>query len=268
MLTEDQVAARLHAEVDEIHAPANLAATVRRRHTRRARAMMTMTAVPVVAAAVAVVGLVAAPTQPNLRNAAYVTAHTVAALDAASDRVAHVQAAVGWQTLDGQTLEQWRDPASSRWRVNETAPDGKPRRAMLVTGPDDGTRTVLTVDYADRAWWTYRLDQPDLPSEGSWIPMSDGPVDIRNTLRRLSMHVAGTERVDGRDTVHLAGQKPTGRGIAIDIWVDAATYLPVRMAVVSPDMSLTSRYTWLPRTPDNLAPFDLRPPAGFTQRAH
>jgi hypothetical protein len=74
--------------------------------------LMTMTAVPV-AAAVAVVALVAAPTQPNLRNAAYVADRAVAALDAASDRVAHIQGAIG-----GQTLEQRRDPAGSRWRVD------------------------------------------------------------------------------------------------------------------------------------------------------
>jgi hypothetical protein len=261
MLTEDQVAARLHADVEDIHAPANLAATVRRRHTRRARALMTITAVPVAAAAVAVVAIVAAPTQPNPRNAAYVADHTLAALDAAADRVAHIQGAIG-----GQTLEQWRDPTGSRWRVDEIGPDGKPRRAMLVTGPDDGTRTVLTVDYTDRAWWTYRLDQPEVPSDVSWIAMSDGPEDIQDTLRRLSLHLVGTERVDGQDTIHLGGPKPTGRGIAVDIWVDATTYLPVRIAFVSPDLSVTSRYTWLPRTPQNLAPFDLKPPAGFTQR--
>jgi hypothetical protein len=74
--------------------------------------------------------------------------------------------------------------------------------------------------------------------------------------------------MNGQNTVHLGGPKPTGRGIAIDIWVDAATYLPVRIAVVSPDISVTSRYTWLPRTPQNLAPFDLKPPTGFTQRQH
>jgi hypothetical protein len=264
MLTEDQVAARLHADVDDIHAPANLAAAVRRRHTRRARTLMTMTAVPIAAAAVAVVAVVAAPTQPtqpNLRNAAYVADHAVAALDAASDRVAHIRGAIG-----ERTLEQWRDPAGSRWRADETGPDGKPRRAMLVTGPDDGTRTVLVVDYAERAWWTYRLDQPEEPGEVWRHAASDGPVDIQNLLRRLSLHVVGTERVDGQDTVHLGGPKPTGEGIAIDIWVDAATYLPVRIAFVSPDLSVTSRYTWLPRTPENLAPFDLKSPAGFTQR--
>jgi hypothetical protein len=263
MLTEDQVAARLHAGVDDIHAPAGLAATVRRRHTRRARALMAVAVAPVAAATVAVVALTAAPTQPNLRNAAYVTGHTVAALDAASARVMHVQGAIG-----GQTLEQWRDPAGARWLVDEIGPDGKPRRAMLVTGPDDGARTVRTVDYTGRAWWTYRLEQPAEPSDVSWIATLDGPDDIQDALRLWSLHVVGTERVDGRDTVHLGGAEPTGRGIAIDIWVDAATYLPVRIAIVSPDLSVTSRYTWLPRTPQNLAPFDLKPPAGFTQRQH
>jgi hypothetical protein len=264
MLTEDQVAARLHADVDDIQAPMDLAAAVRRRHTRRARALMTMTAVPVAVAVVTVVALVAAPpqrTQPNLRNAAYVADHTVAALDTASERVVHIQGAIS-----GRTLEQWRDPTGSRWRVDETGPDGRARRAMVVTGPDNGTRTVLTVDYTDRAWWTYRLAQPGMPSDVWWIAMFDGPDDIKDALRLWSLHLVGTERVNGQDTVHLGGAKPTGRGIAIDIWVDAATYLPVRIAIVSPDMSVTSQYTWLPRTPQNLAPFDLKPPAGFTQR--
>jgi hypothetical protein len=154
-----------------------------------------------------------------------------------------------------------------RWRVDETGPDGGPRRAMLVTGPDDGTRTVLAVDYAGRAWWTYRLNEPEEPTDVSaWIAMFDGPEDVRDALRLWSLHVAGTERVDGQETVHLAGAKPTGRGIAIDIWVDVATYLPVRIAIVSPDISVTSRYAWLPRTPQNLTPFALTPPTGFTQR--
>jgi len=251
---------------EDIHAPANLAAAVRRRHGRRVRTLMTMTAIPVAAAAVAAVALVSAPTQPNLRNAAYVTDHAVAALDAASDRVAHIRGVIAGQVPDGQTLEQWRDPTGSRWRVDDIGPDGKPRRAMLVTGPDDGTRTVLTVDYTDRTWWTYRLDQPDVPHDVSWLVVSDGPDDIRYTIRQFSLHMVGTEQVDGQETFHLGGPKPTGRGIAIDIWVDTATYLPVRFAVVSPDMSLTTRYTWLPRTAGNLTPFDLKPPAGFTQR--
>jgi hypothetical protein len=271
MLTEDQVAVRLHAGVDDIHAPANLAAAVRRRHTRRTRALIGMTAVPVVAAAVAAVALVAAPTrpnQPNLRNAAYVAGHAVAALEGAADRMAHIRGTVTAQGIDGQTLEQWRDPAGSRWRVDAIGSDGRPRRAMLVAGPDDGTRTVLTVDYAERAWWTYHLEQPDTPSDVSWISMFDDPDDIRDALRLWSLHLVGNERVDGQDTVHLGGPKPTGRGIAIDIWVDAATYLPVRITVVSPDLSIVSRYTWLARTPQNLAPFELKAPAGFTQRQH
>lgn len=47
--------------------------------------------------------------------------------------------------------------------------------------------------------------------------------------------------MDGQDTVHLGGPKPTGSGIAIDIWVDAATYLPVHIAIVSPDLSCRRR---------------------------
>jgi len=274
MLTEDRVAVRLHAGVDDIHAPTNLAAAVRRRHKRRTRALTGLTALSMVAAAVAAVALVAAPTrptrpdQPNLRNAAYVAERAVAALEGAADRMAHIRGTIAAQGMDGQTLEQWRDPAGSRWRVDALGPDGQPRRTMLVAGPDGGTRTVLTVDYADRAWWTYRLEQPDTPSDVSWISMFDDADDIREALRLWSLHLIGNERVDEQDTVHLGGPKPTGRGIAVDIWVDAATYLPVRITVVSPDLSMVSRYTWLARTPENLTPFDLKAPTGFTQRQH
>ena len=52
---------------------------------------------------------------------------------------------------------------------------------------------------------------------------------------------------------------------SVDLWVDASTYLPV-LQETSTGGRVTNRttYSWLPRTPENLAKLSLVVPPGFT----
>jgi hypothetical protein len=74
----------------------------------------------------------------------------------------------------------------------------------------------------------------------------------------------GSEKLAGNDAVHLRWS--TIPGFTLDLWVDATTYLPVRHISAGAKGGSTVDYTWLPRTPENLAGLDLAPPAGFTHR--
>ncbi len=81
----------------------------------------------------------------------------------------------------------------------------------------------------------------------------------------------GPAEVDGQRAIHLV-QGSTKAG-EIDMWVDPATYLPIRTIETAPGESATSDrairddYKWLPDTAANLSL--LTPagavPAGFTQ---
>jgi len=82
---------------------------------------------------------------------------------------------------------------------------------------------------------------------------------------------AGPAEADGQRAIHLVqGSTKTGE---IDMWVDPATYLPIRTIETAPGESATSDrairddYKWLPDTAANLSL--LTPagavPAGFTQ---
>ena len=71
--------------------------------------------------------------------------------------------------------------------------------------------------------------------------------------------------IDGRQTLVLSNDEP---GMNRQIWVDPATYLPVRMTAHWSGGSYQIDYTWVRRTPQSLAAtFQPTVPAGFTKVA-
>jgi hypothetical protein len=97
---------------------------------------------------------------------------------------------------------------------------------------------------------------------------------IQQAIASGTLELLGHETVNGLDTLHLRLFGPD-RSYRVDIWVDSATYLPVRDIAgkssgnAGPDefpaeIAVTT-YSWLPRTDENLARLVLTPPAGFVQ---
>jgi hypothetical protein len=75
--------------------------------------------------------------------------------------------------------------------------------------------------------------------------------------------VAGRQRVGGVPTIKLvSAEGGKARGFET-IWVDASTYLPVRILINVPAFQLQTDVQWLPATPANVAHLRLTIPAGF-----
>ncbi len=277
MVIEDelgaQLGARLHEELADLSAPAELAGTVRRRRSRQRWAVSGALAVPVVAAGVALALTVggtptgvpgqqpaqAGPAQPH--NVAYVVAQSQKALSSIGDYVVHSVTTVD----DGTVHDTWSDVTGQAMAGTTTAA-GAANQAISMTIHGDQL-VLLTVDYQHHTWWQDKLPKPDkLPAGAFGVPYGD-PSEIRTELGSGDLTLIGTEQVDGRTAEHLrlnAGDFEPGQ-VGMDLWVDEASYLPVKLTGHKGTVNFTVSYEWLPRTPENLAKTTLAVPSGFTQ---
>jgi hypothetical protein len=170
---------------------------------------------------------------------------------------------------DGNNFAVWRDAASRR-ECATTYLNGRLNKEIVTSADQSRKVTVLVVDHVSRAWWTYRMDDgPATPPAGA-RPVGDpaDPATIRAAISNGDLQILGHDRVDGRDTLRLRlTPRPQKKEPAYqDIWVDAASYLPLQTIMLAGGYSATTTFTWLPRTPANLANLDLVPPAGYTHR--
>ncbi len=86
---------------------------------------------------------------------------------------------------------------------------------------------------------------------------------IRRDLLKGSDRLLGRARLHGRSVLVLANTEPA---MHRRIWVDPATYLPVRMTAHGPGFSYVINYTWIRRTEHAVtATFAPHVPAGFTK---
>jgi hypothetical protein len=138
---------------------------------------------------------------------------------------------------------------------------------------NDAQRGYLDVDYAKHTYRAYRA-----LVIGPGAPRTDralyGPEEIAQLLVPGQLTVSATNQaIDGHDTIELAGAVPTQQEgsnvltqLPIRIWVDATTYLPVRMQdQTNGGWSDTVDDTWLPATPANQALLVSSIPSGFSK---
>ncbi|MEU2612332.1 hypothetical protein ABZ570_12225 [Micromonospora sp. NPDC007271] len=293
-----QLGVQLRHETADVHAAPDLMRRLRGRQARRSWAIRTAIATPVAAAAAAAI-LVTMPGQgapdrthqPNgartrMENVSYVQEQTVKALDQASQYVIHAKNSYGTGHYD-----VWIDKATQRYRTDvytslpapqAPAPDGTDRmpeapgeetagplrlsQSNSVGGPK-GNRTTITVNY-DGKWWS----KEQAPAMKPTIPVDITDADsVRKAISEGKVELLGREKVDGVEALHLRIDGPN-RLYRIDMWVDSTTYLPVKEIVAKgggegfpASARVTTTYTWLPRTGENLARLVLTPPPGFVQ---
>ena len=96
--------------------------------------------------------------------------------------------------------------------------------------------------------------------EKSSRPMSE---TIRRDLLKGSDRLLGHARLHGRDVLVLANTEPS---LHRRIWIDPATYLPVRITAHGQGLSYVIDYTWIRRTEQTVAAtFAPHIPPGFTR---
>ena len=151
---------------------------------------------------------------------------------------------------------------------------GSPVLGVLMTATSDQT-VAITINYGNRTWstTTYPWGDETPPNTPGPLPQTSAQAAaaLRAAVNAGSMTDLGPAQVDGQSAIQLVqGSSKTGE---IDMWVNPATYLPIRTIETAPGESVTSDraiqddYEWLPDTAANLSM--LTPagaiPAGFTQ---
>lgn len=132
-----------------------------------------------------------------------------------------------------------------------------------------GSLATTAVNYTGHTWWT--ATQPFSPARGAPPPASclpggqirlnggtggGWPGFIRSQFACGAYTVAGRHAVGGVSALEI-----TGSSGQLKLWVNPATYLPVRLELGG----LQTDFQWLSPTPAGLAMLNLHVPAGFHQ---
>jgi hypothetical protein len=138
-----------------------------------------------------------------------------------------------------------------------------------------GTETTIAISYSSGTWW--RAVTPAAgtrnPASGCTSVVAMGPPDdwpafIRHELACGNYAIDGHERVDGADAIKISAVDQ-GKGPFQALWVDSATYLPVRITLTmgSPTSSPATRedFRWLPASTASLGNLNAAIPSGFRQ---
>ncbi len=272
--------------------PELLAGALRRRKARRARGRLLLPALAVgVAAAVAASVALAAPnrsTAPTrvaqkLQTVGYVVSRAKSAISAAGADVVEVQTSAS----NGWSYTLWFEIRPVLQLRSEVANASGRTQEVFASS----TR-IITLDFQTRTWWTVQLP-PALRGKklALMVPGSafmsllaisaaglaqvalPTPQNLRSELTHGAFRLVGTQTLGSTRLLHLQGDAPSNRGVSM--WVNAASYLPVRSSVrirVQTGkrlgwMQLSSRLTWMPATAASLALLKPSIPAGFKHQA-
>lgn len=172
------------------------------------------------------------------------------------DLLLHVRSDFG----NGVLWSAWHDATGERSRSTSTTMDGAPLYDHEMTASK-----VRVVSYKARAWWEYDVDE----ARGEKIRFDGGltAADIKAQLDDGTLEQVAEETVDGRAVLHLRWipvEKGNVRIAPGDLWVDAATHLPIRsVAQMDGKPPVRSDFEWLPRTAETEANLTMPLPAGF-----
>ncbi|MEU7798333.1 hypothetical protein AB0B10_03595 [Micromonospora arborensis] len=195
----------------------------------------------------------------QMRDVAYVSAQTRAALDDADKYVVKVHDA-----YEGGSYDTWTDKQTGRYRVDMYQADGSPNSSLMTTVAD-GKLSGIQVNHLDR---TYFEDTGSPEDATGVVIVPNDPASIRAWLDKGDLEIVGQEQVGGHDTLHLRLKAGTAT-YTVELWVDAASFLPYKAVADKSghvtDKAEVSTFEWLPRTEENLRHFDLTPPAGYTK---
>jgi hypothetical protein len=274
-MTDTELIEELRWALDEettgVWAEDDLAARARSRARRRRTLRGLLASLPAagVTAGLLVAGLpggAATPGRavPNPRHAAYVTSHVEAALGQTSGYVMRTT----FEPSPGATTITWLDPLTGDTRQVTSGPGGQVTTwTRAVTRNDQTMRQQTTVDEGNRTWRTVAVAVA-VGAAAAKVPVATkdpsaaSPALIIQALEQGQVTVAGQQKVDGKTAVvlRLMAEKAMAQ-----LWVDRATYRPVRIVLGAGVGQYALNVAWVPRSAAMLATLSTpRVPAGYT----
>lgn len=291
---EDQLRADM-AAVEAAPRPGLARHAFQSQRTRKARRRITLVAAGCTAAVAGAAAGTALTSAPAPEATAILVDHVTSALNSTT--------AISYATTTGiettRLMETWAYGNQLRWR-DFAAATGKPvvDYSSTTTG---GKQSVLTIDYPQRNWSTFTNHVTQFPSPdqcGSLtLAYSLAATQAQNwraviaaALKCSTITVIGHQQIDGTPAIELQTHiedgvlpaKPTAYSISVEItlWIDPATYLPLRSVDRETDQTvsrtthkvitthapaITTTYHWLPPTKSNLADLSAPIPPGFKE---
>ena len=198
---------------------------------------------------------------PPPQRAAYVTSKVEAALGRTSGYLMRTT----FQPSPGDVTTTWLDPATGDTRQVTSGPGGQVITwTRTVTANGRTVRQQTTVDEGRRTWSTTAV--------AATTPIAKIPVTVKDTaaaspllmvqaLEQGQVTLAGQQQVDGKTAVvlRLIAEKAMAQ-----VWVDRATYRPVRIVFGAGTGRSVLGVAWVPRSPAALATLSTpRVPAGY-----
>lgn len=252
----------------------------RRRIVFRAGAASAAAAVAVAGAVIVSNGTTGASRDSGTYTTAYVVKHVKSALDAV-DEIAymHFTAPPGVSPMDVWVHDGPRGQSYRAEYFDSNA--GQLFLEVGITATPANYETWINVNPLQGTWSKQSFQGP-LPSGtgcGTPVPTSlvsfpEIAAGLREYLACGTLSYEGKQHVDGVNALKLVSVQHQRLGktpatLTTTIWVDPATYLPVRLATqwTRPIVSVPMRFDirWLPPTSANLALVTVRIPAGFTR---
>jgi hypothetical protein len=215
-------------------------------------------------------------TQPKIQTAAYVVHHMKAALAANTAVLVTLDHASDSQTGKPVIDKIWSSSISSTDRIEDLDPAGNPTDGYVVTTTPHRTISI-EINYQSRTWSKTIYSFGSTSRAAGPAPLAGTPTQdaarLRAEVTAGKVTLVGPASVDGQRAIELRqGSAATG---LLDMWVNPATYLPIRTIGTAAGMSQSSDqairddYQWLPGTPANLHLLTAAAaiPPGFTRVA-
>jgi hypothetical protein len=281
---EERLREEMRHATTGISAPSGLVHRARRGRRRR---IVSRVSAASAAAAVAMAGTVivsngttGASRDSGTYTTAYVVKHVESALDAVN-KIAYVHYASHF--IAPMDIWAYDGPQGQAYRAEYFDPvHGQLFQEVGMTATPANYQTYIAVYFDNKTWSKQSYQRPKPSKTGcgfslptSWATYPEIAAGLRKDLACGALSSEGMQQVDGVSALKLVSVQRSRVGpktvatISTIIWVDPATYLPVRLTtqwtrpIVSVPMSFDFR--WLPPTSANLALLTVRIPPGFTQ---
>lgn len=147
-------------------------------------------------------------------------------------------------------------------KITEYTATGRRVLDEKITTDTGGARVSVGVSYRDGTWWRTAAGPPPPRCGGRSVAIGPGgwPALVRAELGCGRYTADGRQRVDGIDAIKIAGRN----GLAV-LWVDPATYLPVRALLAFAQERPQTDFRWLSPAQASLALLNVLVPASFRQ---